>query len=350
MWEFSDTNLGLTFGNPEITKLKDGTWVVLVASGYNNVSPGDGVGRLYVLNAQTGAIIRTISTGVGSTTTPSGLAKIRAWVDNATSDNTTLRVYGGDLLGNVWRFDVNGDVGAAGFDAQLLVTLVDGSGNAQPITAKPELGDVAGKALIFVGTGRYVGASDLGDTSRQSMYAIKDKLDAVTLGSPRVAASRFIQQVETNGLCPASAPATVCSTGQNIRTTTSNTVNYATDNGWFIDLPDTGERASTDPSLQLGVLVFNTNVPNASACTVGGYSNTYFLDYRTGGAVTTAAGVVSVRLGNALATRPVVLRLPNNKIVALTRMSDGTTISRPVPSGGPPGSARRISWRELITE
>jgi type IV pilus assembly protein PilY1 len=114
LWEFTDTNMGLTFGNPEITKLKDGTWVVLVTSGYNNVSTGDGVGRLYVLNAQTGAVIRTISTGVGTTTTPSNLGKIRAWVDNASVDNTALRVYGGDMLGNVWRFDVNGDVGAPG--------------------------------------------------------------------------------------------------------------------------------------------------------------------------------------------------------------------------------------------
>ena len=44
-------------------QLLDGTWVVLVASGYNNVpnedgAGGDGVGRLFVLDAFT-QIVRT---------------------------------------------------------------------------------------------------------------------------------------------------------------------------------------------------------------------------------------------------------------------------------------------------
>ena len=51
LWEFTDANLGYTYGNPRITKLKDGTWVVIFASGYNNA---DGVGRLYIRNAYTG--------------------------------------------------------------------------------------------------------------------------------------------------------------------------------------------------------------------------------------------------------------------------------------------------------
>ena len=54
LWEYTETNMGHTYGNPEITKLADGTWVVLVTSGYNNITPGDGVGRLYVMRADTG--------------------------------------------------------------------------------------------------------------------------------------------------------------------------------------------------------------------------------------------------------------------------------------------------------
>ena len=348
LWEFTDTNLGFTYGNPVITKLKDGTWVVLVTSGYNNVTPGDGVGRLYVLNAGTGALIRSISTGVGSTTTPSGLARINAWVDNATADNTALRAYGGDLLGNVWRFDINGDIGAPGYDAQNLIALVDNIGTAQPITSKPELGAVSGKAIIYVGTGQYLGSSDLATTQQQSFYAIKDDLGSTTLGNPRTAATNFVQQTLTSTTCPTTAPATVCTVGQIVRTSSSRTVNFSTNNGWFIDFLDSGERANTDPQLALGTLVFNTNVPNASACTIGGYSIRYFLDYRTGAAISTAGGVVAVALGNALATRPVLVRLPNNTIVSLTRLSDGTTVTSQVPIGGNPGGTRRITWRELV--
>ena len=115
LWEFThdtskgsgyttDENLGYTFGKPEITKLKNGTWVVIAASGYNNVSPGDGKGYLFVLNAITGAkVITPISTGVGTTTTPSGLAQVRGWADKNEINNLVTRVYGGDALGNVWR-------------------------------------------------------------------------------------------------------------------------------------------------------------------------------------------------------------------------------------------------------
>jgi type IV pilus assembly protein PilY1 len=353
LWEFTDTNMGYTFGNPEIVKLKDGTWVVLVTSGYNNVSPGDGVGRLYVLNAQTGALIRTISTGVGTTTTPSGLGKVRAWVDNATTDNTAQRAYSGDMLGNVWRFDVNGDVGAAGYDAQLLVTLTDSAtgGNPQPITTKPELGDVAGTAVVFVGTGRYLGVSDLGDTKLQSFYAIKDSLGSTTLGNPRATATSFVKQVQTVGSCPLAAQtANVCTAGESVRTSSANAVNFATDNGWYLDLPASKERANTDPTLALGTLAFNTNIPGASACVAGGTSNAYFVDYRTGGAVSTAAGVVSVALGSALATRPVIVRLPDNTIVGLTRMSNDETLTRNIPIGDPGNPTRRISWRELTND
>lgn len=388
LWEFTNTNMGYTFGNPKITKLKNGTWVVLLTSGYNNVAPGDGKGYLYVLNAATGALVTSvnstgiITTGVGSgsgTTTPitttvagntvtlcnassgtpsacpSGLAQIAVKVVNTSSDNTAIAVYGGDLYGNLWRFDVNDDIGASGYDAQLLATLRNTSG-IQPITTKPELGTVNGSQIVYVGTGRYMGTSDLGDTTTQSIYGIKDPLAANTTpgtaiyDNPRTL-TEFVQQTITVTTCPAGSPSTICTTGQTVRTSSNNTVNFAADNGWFFDLPDSGERANTNPTLGLGTLGFTTNVPNSSACTVGGYAYRYFLDYRTGAAVSTSStGVVGALLGNALATRPVYVRLPNNTVVELTRLSDGTTVTSKVPIGGGVTATRRTSWRELITE
>ena len=343
LWEFQDNNLGYTLGKPEITKLKDGTWVVIFASGYNNVSPGDGHGRLYVVNAATGSLIRTIDTGIGDTTTPSGLAQIRAWVDRTEINNTSLRVYGGDNLGNVWRFDINNDIGAGGYDAQLLATLLGSAGNAQPMTARPELGLVNGNAVVYVGTGRYLGVTDLTDSSPQSLYAIKDTLGSTSLGNPRV--GNFVAQTLTGGTCPADA--TVCDPAQTVRLGTSNAVDFATQNGWYIDLPATRERANTDPQLALGTLVYTTNVIDPDACSVGGTSFINFFDYRTGGPVTSATGVTSVLLGNAIATRPTIVRLPSGKVISLTRLSDARTVVSRIPVGTVPGTTRRISWREL---
>jgi len=356
LWEFTDANMGYTYGNPEIAKLADGTWAVLFTSGYNNISPGDGVGRLYVVNAATGALIRTISTGSGSSGTPSGLARVRAWADNAMADNTAVRIYGGDLLGNLWRFDINDNVGASGYEAERLTTFYgNAAGTAvQPITTKPELGEVNGNAMVFVGTGRYLGTTDLSDASLQSFYAVKDRLGnaALTpLANPRANGSGFIQQMLTTTACPPGSPATICSAGETVRTGTANAVDLVTDNGWYLDLPDSGERANTDPTLALGTLGFTTNVPNVSACTAGGYSFSYFLDYRSGAPVSTSTThVVGAKLGNALATRGVFVRLPNNTVVQLTRMSDGTTKTTNVPIGSGSGATRRVSWRELVNE
>ncbi len=345
LWEFTHANLGFTYGRPEVTKLKDGTWVVIFASGYNN----SGNDRLFVLNAATGAAITAIngngqiSTGVAT----GGLAQIRAWVQNPDVDNTTLRVYAGDNGGNVWRFDVNGDVGATGYDAQLLATLKGPGGLEQPVTSRPELALVYGAPVVYVGTGRYLGLSDLNDDSPQTIYAIKDKLGTTSYGNPRKD-DTFVEQTLTVSTCPSNT--SVCTAGQEVRTGSSNTVNISTQSGWYMDLPLKRERASTDPQLALGTLVVTSNVINPNACSVGGESYINFLDYRTGAPVATANGVVSVFLGNAVATRPTVIRLPSGKIVSLTRLADDRTVVSPVPVSTPGGPTRRLSWRELAVE
>lgn len=366
LWEINSAsagfaNMGYSYGRPEIAKLKDGTWAVFLTSGYNNIS-GDGQGYLYVLNAGTGAVITTVGTGQGSATSavagvcstapcPSGLAQIRAYVDNANYDNTTQRVYGGDLFGNVWRFDVN-NVGLPLYGVQLLATLKDGSGNAQPVTARPELGKVAGYKVAYVGTGRYLGASDLSDVSGQSFYAIKDNLGSSSLGNPRAAGANFVQQTLTAGICPAGSA--YCTAGTQIRTGSNLGVNFAINNGWFVDLPLVGERSTTDPQLTLGTLAVTTNILNPSACSAGGSSYVNFFDYRTGSAVSTAGGLVSVFLGDplhpALATRSAPLRFADGTLRSYIRMSDGSLQNPLEPTADVARTLRRTSWRELVAQ
>ena len=98
LWEFcsdaalcakSDADLGYTYGNPVITKRpSDGKWVVIFTSGYNNVSPGDGKGYFYVVDAADGTLLNKVGTNVGDTTTPSGLARITGLALNAQTNNT----------------------------------------------------------------------------------------------------------------------------------------------------------------------------------------------------------------------------------------------------------------------
>lgn len=354
LWEFTDANLGDSYGNPRITKLEDGTWVVLLSSGYNNA---DGVSRLFVLNANTGAKIMTISTGVES-----GFARMSAHVLQPAVNNTAVAAYGGDTTGNLWRFDINGDIGAAGNDAQLLVSFTDSSGKAQPVTVKPLQATINGKPVVFVGTGRFLGTSDITDTSQQSFYAVKDNLDATTYGDPRVAANNFVQQTLTKAKCPDGTSETICIPGQDVILNSSNAVDWSTKNGWYMDFVNSGERSSTDPSLALGTLLFTTITPQASSASACGTSNDsaasylYALDYLTGGAVSGANGVAGISLGSSLVTRPVMIEQADGTVRALIRTSSGASSGTDLgdtlviaPPVKPPsaGATRRVSWRLL---
>lgn len=364
LWEFTHADLGYTYSNPRITKLKDGTWVVLVSSGYNNTA--DGIGRLFVLNANNGSLIRTISTGVGSSADPSGIARISAHAVQPMTNNTSTAAYGGDTYGNLWRFDINGDIGNGGYDAQLLATFKDPDGNAQPVTVKPLEATINNKPVVYVGTGRYLGTSDVNDTRKQSFYAVKDNLDNVSYGDPRSPTSNFVRQTLTSTTCPENTPTTVCSPGQIVRTSSNNPVNWSTNNGWYMDFLTGGERSSTDPSLGLGTLLFTTITPQASSVSACGATDpnltgsfVYALDYLTGGAVEGANGVVAQNLGASLVTRPVMIAQADGTVRALIRSSSGASngtdlggtivITPPIkPSAG--SATRRVSWRVLSTK
>jgi type IV pilus assembly protein PilY1 len=347
LWEFTHTKLGLSFGVPEVGKLADGTWTVMFGSGYNNTAAGsDGNGYLFVLNALTGVLafdpIPTLAGGVavGSTGTPSGLAHIRAWADKAAYDNTIRRVYGADLLGNVWRFDVNDQIGASGREAQRIALLKNDKNEVQPVTSRPELGLVGNSPMVFVGTGRYLGPSDPSNDQVQSVYGIKDRLTTSDYGDVRLSSANFVEQTlaaQSNGSRTIATPASV---------------DLAVHGGWYVDLPASKERVNVDPVLIQGTLVVNSNVPGtADACQVSGFSYVNYFNFATGGYVKGAqGGLVSTKLGDALATRPAIVKLPNSAIKSITRLADATNKVTPVMMAPASAAMRRVSWRELGTD
>lgn len=350
LWEFPNSitnatersaaklNMGYSHGKPTIVKTRAKGWVALVTSGYNNGtnvgdSGGDGVGHLYVINPKTGDLIKDIPT-TGCTATPTanpcGLAQISAYVANSDIDNTVEYVYGGDLYGNVWRFDLTGASSGA-WAVSKFATLADASNTTQPITTAPELTSISGARMVFVGTGLYLGNPDVSTTQTQTMYGLKDSLVALP-----------------NPLRPSLQQQTLTTTGTT-RTNSNNSVDFSTKNGWYIDLPSTGERVNTDPVIALSALVFTSNIPSAIVCEPGGSSWEYFINVKTGGIVDNATSSASgVFLANALASRPVLVQLPSGKIVSIVRTSDAKTLEKEVPVSAPGFAPKRISWRELF--
>jgi type IV pilus assembly protein PilY1 len=333
----TDADMGLSFGNPVVTKrASDGRWVALLTSGYNNVGGGDGRGYLYVVDVGTGAILDKVATGAGSATNPSGLAKITAWARDPDTDNTTQYVYGGDLLGNVWRFDI----GATPPAVLRVATLLDAANKPQPITVRPELGQIDGYRVVFVGTGRYLGVSDLQDPATlsppgtwsyvSSMYAIKD--NGTAWGNPR-AQTVFV-------------PKTVTTIASNRRGVTGGAVNWSTEAGWYMDFPSTGERVNIDLHLTMGTLVVTTNVPNDNACTAGGDSWIYQLNYRDGQKISTASEAALYRSGT-LTVGNAIVRLQGVTLKIITTGASGVKETRGLNVGNGAMSARRIGWREV---
>ncbi len=338
----SDCNLGLTFGKPLITKLNN-TWVVMVTSGYNNVNGApngfDGVGFLYVLDAQTGAIIHKIATSGGNAGTPSGLAQVNNFVDNAQIDNSTLYVYGGDLLGQMWRFDF-----MPGPAATLLGTARDKVNAIEPITVRPELAELNGKPFLLFGTGRLLGQSDVTDVQVQSVYGFTD---------PLIGAGPIYADPIRNSLRKIALTSAVAAAGAT--RTTSCASDCGLPAGWVLDLDEAGERVNVEMHLVLGALVFTSNVPKLIPCDVGGHSWFTQVDFRTGGPVSTVDPTIitSSYLSDAINVGFNTLQLLppagsfNPRYVGMTRDSRGRTFNRDISPPPPPAQGRRTSWREI---
>ena len=323
----------------------------MVTSGYNNVNPGNGQGYLYILDAQTGAILQRIGTGVGcdgvsttapcvsGTADPSGLNHINAWVDNSFYDNTALRVYGVDLKGNVWRFQLDSTQYGVN-TAFKLETLKDPSGVVQPLTTKPELASVNGYAVVYVGTGRMLGTSDLTTTQVESIYALRDDLSSTPLPDVRTSGA-FVQQTLT----------TISGANPPQRTTTNNTVSFGTNKGWWVDLPDSGERVNVDPQLQLGTLIVATNVPTSDACVAGGYAWVNYLNYATGAYVPGAnLNMASIKISSSLVVGINVVQLPGGSVKSIVTTADNQQLTQSTPVTPSNVQGRRVSWRELISQ
>ena len=343
MWEFgatqgtsTDADLGYTYGNPIITKRdSDNRWVVIFASGYNNTG-GDKKGRLYVLDAVTGAKLSEITTDSSTDPNTSGIARVANYVTDSLTDNRTQYVYGGDLGGRLWRFDINN------VSSQKLGQANSTLGN-EPISVRPELGNVRDSAgtnhrVVYFGTGRYLGFGDLSSSSTsntvsQTVYGVKDT--GTDLGDLRATSAALVKQTLDSSVTPRTIP-------------TPLPVDWSTKNGWYVDVP-VGERFSIDPRLQLGTLVLVSNAPKDDYCVVGGSSYFYALDYKSGTSVTGQLGkYAGWQVGNSLATGLTLVRLPTGKLSAVVNQSDTSIRSMAPPtSTGAVSGATRVGWREI---
>ena len=99
-------SLGNTFGTPVIRRLHSGNWALIFGNGFGSQSGDAGIFVMLVNpSSATGAVtFYYLSTARGSASNPNGIAYVTP--ADLDGDHITDYVYAGDLLGNVWRFDL----------------------------------------------------------------------------------------------------------------------------------------------------------------------------------------------------------------------------------------------------
>lgn len=193
LWEFTDTDdadLGYTYSRPAIVRMYNNKWVVVFGNGYNNTeadghASDTGDAALYIVDIQTGNLIRKISTNVGTAEDPTGGQRPNglATVAPVDLDNDYIAdyIYAGDLFGNLWRFDVtdanpsNWKIYGRDATANPIFKAVDANGNPQPITSRPSVTKTnIGGYMVYFGTGMYLQLADKVDLSPQTFYGVLD--------------------------------------------------------------------------------------------------------------------------------------------------------------------------------
>jgi type IV pilus assembly protein PilY1 len=279
LWEFSDlddNDMGLSYSRPSIVRMANGEWAAVFGNGYNNTlndghSSTTGNAVLYIVNIETGALIKKLDTGEGMAEDPLSLARPNGLatpsVIDINGDSIADYIYVGDLFGNLWKIDVTSSntnqwdfAFKQGSTPKPLFVAKDASNNRQPITGTVTVSRIPNAYntfQVYFGTGKYLETGDNLDVSTQTFYAIRDD------GATEVTRTDLLEQ-------------TILSEVGNFRITSENILIPASHKGWYLDLSvngiQDGERVISDPIYRQGKIIFTTIIPNSDPCEYGGTS------------------------------------------------------------------------------
>lgn len=339
LWEFTDPDMGYTYGEPLVVKTRKYGWVVLLTSGYNNA---DGQGYIFIVNPRNGDLLEKIGTGAGLPGSQAGLAHINAFALDRT-DGTVDAAYAGDLLGNVWRLDLRADSGA--YPApQKLAELRNASNEAQPVTTRPliEIDPRSGRRFVLLGSGRMLDTVDIGSTVQQSFYAIVDGTSTRFNGAADLPTG-------------VTFPIQRSHLADNTNLLDGITYNVGTQAGWYIELgtggpSSLGWRVVNDPSSAYGIVTFSSTLPSGDACNPAGSTRIYAVDFGNGRSVLTAPDDSYINYSTAMPS--VVTDLRFFAVAGIARLiagSDTGQLGSLRGRFGGAGGIRRLNWRELPT-
>lgn len=262
MWELDstiDSEIGYVLAPIEVGVMANGTWVAVFGNGPDSAS---GRGQLFIVNLSTGAVIKKIPV---STATGNGLGGARLIRD---ANRVVIGAYAGDLLGNVWKFDLSSNSSTnwgVSFGGQPLFNV----GASRPITAPPQfVTHPNGGFMVLVGTGKLYEEGDQINNSQQSLYGLWDQqmlientstgvYEWTTTATPITDASTIVNHSFNSSTVSGSG-------GETFYTIASQPLNWSIHRGWRLPLTITaGHRNLLSPQFIFGYALFETMAPSA---------------------------------------------------------------------------------------
>jgi type IV pilus assembly protein PilY1 len=316
LWSFSHPELGLTTSYPTVVRVKD-SWFVIMGSGPNGSQAYGGSsnqnGRIFVLNAETGAMARTspfvIPEAASFLADPIAVDLDLAAVEESLEIKWTDEIaYIGSTSGSagswggaMYRIKMTNSSGVGDEDPNnwVLSTMITANG---PISSAPNASrDVAGNLWVFFGTGRFWSTADKAEcyaycypdtttadcqtcqeNSKQWFYGVYEPRDAAT-GVPTYATLTHAGLVNTTGYAVYTDGGVDTSGDGTPDTTFTDLIYGSTDkNGWYFRFEDVGERSLFQPIVLGGIVTFTTYIPSLDVCEYEGTSNLYAIYYLTG--------------------------------------------------------------------
>lgn len=343
LWEFTDSDdadMGYAYNLPpqysanaqakQMAKLQDGKWAAVVGNGYNSANGDAALYLLYIENgvdgswATAGDYVKVVIAGSNN-----GLSTPVPYDSNG--DGRVDVAYAGDLLGQMWRFDLTNP-------SSPTVSLLFDAGPTKPITTPPEVySHPAGGTMVLFGTGKYLELTDTSNTDVQTVYGMRDDMSGNTVALANLqeqlisGANRTISQAAT-------APTVL--------------------KGWYMNLPDARERMTGIPKLVNGLLFFNTLIPSSSPCEAGGDGWLMAVDASSGALPSFSvfdynndgvfdSGVGGIKIGAALGGTTFIKGQAGSPVgVGVASLTSGQLAVPALNLGAESGG--RVNWREIL--
>lgn len=345
-------NLGYAYSKPDVGRMIDGTSVVVLGNGYGSFT---GRASLFILNANTGAVIKEIQTPmVDAGETFNGLSSVKLAVN---SQNIVQAAYAGDLKGRMWKFDLTGGIGdwKVAFGGKPFFNTSNGI--KQPITVQPILLDhpSGNGKIVYFGTGKFSEVADKTSVDQQAFYAVWDAPTGVGGIVPDNLQQQSIIDPPVSGK------------NATYYKSTSKDFEWNAKAGWFMSLatatPYLGERIIYPAQTSRGRIIFTTAAVNSNdPCESVGTGRLFELDAAKGGMLTYQ--VLDTNGDNDVSSADIIVSgmgigtgIPNlASIVAGTSQnndnkylidSSGGAALKIVEKGGTANIYQRIMWRQI---